>query len=221
VGRRPGRIEPLSDEGAKLVRRQIRSWVDEQLDAGIDPADVPDMFYLLKRMGTWAGPGHGCVEFVRDTTSPLWSPRLLPDLLGLPAGERAHELFHKRVLEQLAPELVDVPFEHGGGWPVQRGDVRRRLEDALGLARKARDEAVRRALGAVARGRSLAGAGGDEPHPFAAILADVREAVLAEPEHAAWHVLDRARVERLLARDAASLDTMSRYYVWRLATVFG
>jgi hypothetical protein len=35
-----------------------------------------------------------------------------------------------------------------------------------------------------------------------------------------WAVLDRERVERLLSSDAAALDTMSRYYAWRLATVF-
>jgi hypothetical protein len=34
-------------------------------------------------------------------------------------------------------------------------------------------------------------------------------------------VLDRPRVEALLASQAGALDTMSRYYVWRLATVFG
>jgi hypothetical protein len=224
IGRRPGRIEPLSEDGTRLVRRQIRAWVDEQLDAGIEPADVPDMFYLLKRMGTWAGPGHGCVEFVRDTTSPLWSPRLLPDLLGLPTEERAHEQFHKRVLEQLAPELVDVPFEDGGGWPVPRGHVRRTVEEARDLARKARGEATRRARGALARGRALAGgaeSGEDTLDPFATVLAEVRDVVLSEREHPAWHLLDRPRVERLLARDASSLDTMSRYYVWRLATTFG
>jgi hypothetical protein len=34
-------------------------------------------------------------------------------------------------------------------------------------------------------------------------------------------VLDRPRVEALLASDPVTLDTMSRYYAWRLATVFG
>jgi hypothetical protein len=57
--------------------------------------------------------------------------------------------------------------------------------------------------------------------PFARVLPEIREAVLAQPQHDAWQVLDRARVESLLASDAAALDTMSRYYVWRLATVFG
>jgi hypothetical protein len=33
-------------------------------------------------------------------------------------------------------------------------------------------------------------------------------------------VLDRTRVEALLTSAPGALDTMSRYYVWRLATVF-
>jgi hypothetical protein len=34
-------------------------------------------------------------------------------------------------------------------------------------------------------------------------------------------VLDRTRVAALLDGQAGALDTMSRYYAWRLATVFG
>ena len=44
--------------------------------------------------------------------------------------------------------------------------------------------------------------------------------MLDRPDHAAWAVLDRGRVESLLSSDPGALDTMSRYYVWRLATVF-
>jgi hypothetical protein len=195
LGRRPGRTDPLSEDGRALVREQIARWVDEQRAAGIAPADVPDMFYLQRRMCTWAAPTHGAVEFVRDTTSPLWSARLLPDLLGLPAPERARQLFHARVLERLAPELVDVPFER----PPSRG-------------RKVLREMRRR----VGRGRRAPSA-----DPFAPILSEIREAVLSQPEHPAWSVLDRSRVESLLGTDPAALDTMSRYYAWRLATVFG
>src|SRR5207247_9495257 len=111
LGRRPGRADVLSDDGRSLVRDRIEAWVQEQLAAGIDPVDVPDAFYLQRRMGTWAGPTHGAVEWVRDTTSPLWSARLLPDLLGPPAAERARHAFHARVLERLKPELARVPYE--------------------------------------------------------------------------------------------------------------
>jgi hypothetical protein len=211
VGRRPGRSEILGDEGARLVREQIEAFVNEQLASGVAPIDIPDMFYLHRRMGTWAGPSHGAVEYVRDTTSPLWSRRLLRDELGLPARDRARELFHLEVLKQLAPELVDVPFEDGRPWRAREDELTRRVRSARTLAGKVRSELRRRA------GRAPAPA----DDPFARVLPEIRDAVLSQPDHTAWQVLDRPRVEALLASDAAALDTMSRYYAWRLATVFG
>jgi hypothetical protein len=176
VGRRPGRAEILNEQGERLVRGQIDAFAAEH-----GPADLPDLFYLHRRMGTWAGPTHGAVEFVRDTTSPLWSRRLLPDLW---AGRGR---FHDEVLERLAPQLKQVPYERTPSLP-------RKVVTA-----------VKRRIG------------GDDA--FARILPEIREAVLAQPQHVAWEVLDRGRVEQLLA--SAPPDTMSRYYVWRLATVFG
>jgi hypothetical protein len=221
VARRPGRVDLLGDLGERLVRGQVLRFVNEQLDAGADPADVPDLFYLQRRMGTWAGPSHGAVEYVRDTTSPLWSHRLLPDQLGLPATDRARELFHLRVLERLAPQLVDVPFEDGRPWPARQSELARRVRRARTLAVKVRAEALRRARAVAGRGRTPGASAASEADPFARVLGEIREAVLAQPDHDAWQVLNRARVEALLARDPASLDTMSRYYAWRLATVFG
>jgi hypothetical protein len=180
VGRRPGRAEILGPEGERLVREQIESFASEA-PAG----DLGDLFYLHRRMGTWAGPTHGAVELVRDTTSPLWSRRLLPDLLGAPSGE-----FHKQVLERLAPQLARVPYER-----------------PRSLLRKVAEELRRRVR--------------PQPDPFDRILPGIRDAVLDQPQHDAWYVLDRPRVEALLASRAGALDTMSRYYVWRLATVFG
>jgi hypothetical protein len=180
VGRRPGRAEILGADGERLVRAQIDAFAAEQTGG-----DLGDLFYVHRRMGTWAGPTHGAVEFVRDTTSPLWSRRLLPDLLGAPPGE-----FHRQVLERLAPQLLDVPYERPRTLP-----------------RKVVEEARRRLR--------------PKPDPFDRILPEIREAVLSQPQHDAWHVLDRARVEALLKSPAGALDTMSRYYAWRLATVFG
>ncbi|MEA2422800.1 MAG: hypothetical protein QOF55_1899 [Thermoleophilaceae bacterium] len=214
VARRPGRTEMIGSQGQRLVREQIGQFVDEQLGAGVAPVDVPDMFYLQRRMGTWAGPSHGAVEFVRDTTSPLWSHRLLRDELGLPAGDRARELFHLRVLERLAPQLVDIPFEDDRPWPARQSDLARRVQRGRVLARKVRGEVLRRARAA----RAPSPPGED---PFARVLPEIRDAVLSQPGHDAWQVLDRARVEALLRSPAGALDTMSRYYAWRLATVFG
>lgn len=211
VGRRPGRSEPLSQRGRELIQAQLNRFVDEQLDAGVDSVDVPDLFYLLKRMGTWAGPTHGAVEFVRDTTSPLWSRRMLIHELGLAAGERAREHFHLRVLHELAPELVAVPFADGFTWSAGPSPSRH-VARARTLAGKALAEVRRR----VARPGE---AHGMHPDPFARVQALVGQAAVRRAEHPAWEILDRSRVDELLTRPPGALDTMSRYYVWRLATV--
>jgi hypothetical protein len=208
VGRRPGRVEPLSETGRRLVEGQLAAWVREQLAAGIDPVDVPDVFYLLKRMGTWAGPTHGAVEFVRDTASPLWSWRMLPFELGLTAGERAREHFHLRLLRELAPELVAIPFADGFSWTRRSS-----------RAARARALAVKALLELRRRTRPAPSERDGARDPFARIQRLVREAARARGDHPAWEVLDRGRVESLLTRPPGALDTMSRYYVWRLATV--
>jgi hypothetical protein len=222
VGRRVGRHELLSPEGGQLVRAQIASFVDEQLTAGAAPVDVPDLFYLLRRMGTWAGPSHGCVEFVRDTTAPLWSARLLEHELGIPADGRSRELFHFGVLRELAADLVDVPFEDGHGWPGLRPPLARRVVRARTLGRKGGAELARRLRSLRRRAPAPAArrAAPAQQDRFASVHADVSESVRSEPGHPAWRLLDRGRVERLLERDPSTLDTMNRHYVWRLAQVF-
>ncbi len=258
VGRRPGRREPLSEDGARRVRAQIAQFVEEALDAGAAARDVPDLFYLLRRMGTWAGPTHGCVEFVRDTTAPLWSARMLPHELAGSVRDRARESFHLRSLEELAPELVDIPLAGQPPWPAREHELARQARRALLLARKAQRQAHRRATPRLKRARMAVStrlaaarrpanevtqrevvevqAGGLSPSSpadaaavivpapaaidhFASMHAGLRDLVRSGSEHPVWSLLDQQRVESLLTRDPSALDGMSRYYLWRLATV--
>ena len=216
TGERPGRPSLLNREGAERVRAQIDEWIERRRTAGVAVEDLGDMFYLQRRMGTWAGPSHGAQEFVRDATSALWTHRLLPHLLGPPARERALEVFHLRVLEELAPELVDIPFADGTGWAARQRPLQRRIEKGARFARKARG-ALRRRL---ARPRPAGPAPAAPADHFALALPEIAEHVLSQHDHDAWAVLDRPRVERLLSSQPAALDEMSRYYVWRLAQVF-
>ena len=231
VGRRPGRTEIISAEAGELLRRRIGAFVEDMKGAGTAAVDVPDLFYLLERMGCWAAPSHGVVELVRDTTSPLWSARLLPYLLGLPSHERALDGFHLRVLRELAPELVDLPFQDGSGWPKRRSGLGRRIERGRTLTVKAKAELGRQVAGLAAR-RKRAAPGGRAAEsvtaprppapgdPFEAVLKAVQEAAHSQASHPAWNVLDRKRVTRLLASPAVELDAMNRMYVWRLGSAF-
>jgi hypothetical protein len=208
TARRPHRRELLSGAGREIVEGQLRAWVEAQLEQGVEAADVPDMFYVHQRMARWAAPTHGCVEYVRDTTSPLWSRRVIADLLAPSADERATAAYHRRVLALLTPQLARVELAGGRRWDASPS----RLARARTFAGKAAREGMRRLR---ARGER----NGVRP-PMEVIVADVREQALAAASHPAWDVLDRERCEALLTRPAASLGEMSRYHVWRLATVF-
>jgi hypothetical protein len=158
-------------------------------------------------MGTWAGPTHGAVEYVRDTTSPLWHERMLPHLLALPAADRAAERFHHEVLNVLSPELANAP-----GWFRPTTRLQRRAARARSLTRKAVAQVRRRA-------RAWQSPVPDHADPFEDVRTELRVVVEAQPRHPAWALLDRDRTEALLTRPDP--DEASRYYLWRIATLFG
>jgi hypothetical protein len=220
VARRPGRQELLSDEGEQRVRAEIESFVSEMEAAGVPPAEVPDAFYLLQRMSHWAAMGHGVVEGVRDTASPLWSTQVIPHMLAVPPERRAREAFHRDVLRVLAPELVSVPFADRPGWLADETRFTARRRRAARLAARAAAEARRRVRWTrsqpVAAAPPPVAAGGD---PLTALMAELREWVQARPDDPALAVIDRERVLALLERPPATLDFIRHAQVMRLATV--
>jgi hypothetical protein len=226
---RPGRPELVDERGAAIVRKWFEDFVDSKLELGARIEDVPDLFFWHERLGRWAGPSHAVVEWVKDTTSPTWSTRLLPHEAGHPVEERALQMFNMKTLEVLAPQLVDVPYEADRPWPARVSPRARSIARGREIARKAWAEAKRRRPRLPRRGPAEPPAAAPEvppeelvrpPDPFHETMALVRERALSENGHAAWEVLDRKRVESLLGRDPATLDSMSKTYVWRLATVF-
>jgi hypothetical protein len=206
---------PISKEGQQLIKEYLAGWVQEQIGAGVAPAHLPDLFYLLERMNNWVGGSHSFDEYMTDLTSPLWTPRLLSYEFGLPATERSRELFHFHVLNALSPELACVPFAGSTpSWPTfGRTRIERGRRVRL-LAARARREVRRRYEYRLDRGTDenrLAGLA------EAAALARQR---LPEGSNGVWRVLDRKRVIELLARDPIGLDVRSQRAIWRLATVF-
>jgi hypothetical protein len=196
---------------ARRLRSYLRDWL-ATMPASADPGALADLAYLHQRNGRWATDLTAIHEAAGEATFPLWSARFVPFQFALPAGERRAELFYKHVLESLEPRLLSVPFEgKQPGWMPAAG--------APGLRSRALDRRmpalVRRE--AVRRRRAFAGRGDD---PFAPVLAAARAATQAQPDHPAWTVLRRRRIEVLLRRPAWALDARSRAMVWRLATVF-
>jgi hypothetical protein len=152
-----------------------------------------------------------------DLVAPLWSRRLIPYELALPAEDRARELFHYSVLHALEPELTRLPFSGSTPeWPT------------FGRARPARARKLRKAASLVQRELSRRYqhlAHRRPPMLGERMLGDAAagalERAVGHPEtDDIWRVLDRRRTLRLLRRDPRELDVRSRRNAWRVATVF-
>ena len=207
----------LSRQGKQLLHAYVDEWVRTQLDAGTALVQVSELFHLLERTANWAGASHAFDEYMTDLASPLLSRRLLPYELGLPAGDRARELFHFHVLEALSPELTRMRFSGSApDWPM------------FGRNTPSRARKLRTATDRV--GRELARRYQHMAHRSPAKLG---ERMLADAARGAldralgrprsddvWRILDRRRTVRLLGRDPRALDVRSRRNAWRLVTVF-
>lgn len=111
-----GRV--LNEDGESLVVAMIRASVSEQVAAGVAADRVPELFYLLNRMASWAGTGFGSVEYGKgDPLSPLWCRGLLPHQLEATAD--GPETFHTQTLGSLSPELAGLPYTE---YVPRRGD---------------------------------------------------------------------------------------------------
>ena len=185
--------------GERLVRSWLHDWASEQIDGGVPPSEVPTLFHLLVRLGRWGGPGLTSRDVGLDTTSPVWTARVLPHQLNLPLAQRKAGHFHARVLEELSPRLAALPYEQA-------------------TSRGMREKLVREARRRVQRG--LVPGHRQATDPFAEAFAQICEAALTQPDHSAWQVLGKRRVQRLLRRDPGTLDPRSRQQVLRLGTIF-
>lgn len=179
-------------EGQAAVRSWFRAWVRDQEQGGVPPTEVPTVFHVLVRLGTWAAPGLASRDVGLDTTAPMWAARVLQHQVGLSAEERRQAVFYPRVLEHLSPDVAHLPYE------ASKRTTRKAAREVRRLVLRPRDPL----------------------DPFPAAFERIREAVLSEPSHEAWEVLDGRRVRRLLRREARALDSRRRQQVLRLGTVF-
>lgn len=209
---------PLAnDAGLELVRRWVREWARARAEEGVPVPALGDAFYLEESMGGWAAAGHGTYEYWADTVCPLWTASLAPLMLALPARLRARDGFHNLVLREISGELWAVKFAGvSPRWPSLRKHqlVPGAVTKAHRRLRQINAELLRRAE--LRRRRNPV-------EPVDTIVDAQRRAcelVASFPNHDAWRILDRGRVERILRGDPREMHPRSRDQISRVLTIF-
>lgn len=110
------------DSAGGLMRQETcdvaRSFVDRSIagyaDDGFRADDLSDVFFLYERGGRRVGKNMRANMSLRDSYSPFFSRSFVKSAFSLDSTVRRTEPLHYWLLQELAPALLQIPFDKGG-----------------------------------------------------------------------------------------------------------
>jgi len=192
-----------------------RSFTDRSItryaDQGIDIDDLNDVFYLYERGGRRTGQVMRPTTYLRDSYSPYFSRSVAQASFAVNSRLRRTQPFHYGLLKELAPHLLEIPFD-SGGWKSRSpylnfyrelaSQVRRRLKAKISdrlprTKRKAPLHAI------------VKDTGFERLDWLQQIRGKLREMCLDDRNSAIWDFVDRDNFDATTA-ETASADVLSR-----------
>ena len=190
----------LRPEARAMSEAYIHEFVEHAAADGFSPVDALDLFYAYQRVSRWAGSNARLTTPVCDHFSPFCSRAWMRATFALSALQRYTEPLHYGLIQRLAPDLMDLPFDKGSwrrqhpfanwlelGGAVLRGRVRRLVPPAF-------RDAKRRLRPPTKTTRTYEHASWLENR-----LEAVRQLCLDQPDAPLWDFIDRDVFERLMS----------------------
>lgn len=102
---------------AGLVRQDVAAgylagvlqWGETQVEAGARPDDLPDLFYMTRRLRRWYGSAEG-VAFRNPVAHPLDAPTAVMAAFAAGYERRKSDYVHFELMRRLHPPLAKLPF---------------------------------------------------------------------------------------------------------------
>jgi len=211
-----------------LIRPEIaalaRSYTDEAIsgyaDHGFHVNDLNDVFFLYERGARRTGQVMHATTYLRDTYSPFFSRSFAEAVFSVDARARRTGPFHYRLIEELAPKLLSVPFAEGS-WKIRSPTVNYYRELALQIRQRlaARiPDRFQRARREPSQHFIVKDTMFERLQWLQRIRGELREMCLDDRNSAIWDFVDKDRF------DAATVspDDLSRYAkpLFLIATVY-
>lgn len=139
------RDELLNQETIRIVQEYLENFVDEVIDEGFSPFDVPDVFYGYERVRRWAGVSHLFLgRQYRDVFAPLCTRPFMEQAFSISAPYRYTNLLHYQLIYFLEPKLHSFLMEEN--WPPQQPIINfvhdflhhqfKKIEKTIGISSK-------------------------------------------------------------------------------------
>jgi asparagine synthase (glutamine-hydrolysing) len=187
-----------------LAQTYIRRFVEEVIDQGFDPLDVPDIFYALERVRRWAGSNNRKSRPASDRFSPFCTKAFVKAAFAIPALHRCSEPLHYALIRLLVPELHSLPFGKRP-WRSQR--------PLISIVCMAADKKIQRVRSGISNrifrqqsAKSNREVGFDRVAWLEAKSSWLRELCLDQSDTLLWDFVDRSLFERVTSKDTNVAD---------------
>ncbi|WP_183407101.1 asparagine synthase-related protein [Nocardioides marmorisolisilvae] len=191
----------LTADAKQQYLADLQDWMDAVVRA---PGLALSDFYLRQRTARWSGAARGSSSMGSLAWRPFFDHHVVQAVQAVPLAERTSERFFASLIDELVPELADVPFV-GKRWAFEELPPSDPGERARWVQRA-----------------PLKGAHGEGPSfnwrtDLAEVRAELGSIVESAPD-AFWAVVDHQAVDRYLQR-VPTADRTQTVPLWNLATV--
>ena len=101
----------LTQSGGGLVLGFLDRFIDERRREGWPTREVSEAFYTFERVASWGATGPRRAAGRSDLISPFCTRPFVDYCFSLTPAQRYLEAPHRRLLEEIAPEFLEVRFE--------------------------------------------------------------------------------------------------------------
>lgn len=109
----------IRKDGIALARDYINQFAKQCVEDGFSVLDIPDLLYTYQRVGRRAGSNWRASMSIRDSFSPLCTRPFIETTFSLPSLQRFTEPLHYGLIQFLAKELHEIPFDKDP-WTTQQ-----------------------------------------------------------------------------------------------------
>jgi asparagine synthase (glutamine-hydrolysing) len=99
----------ITKQAMEMSEKYLGDWVEQALEEGFSPVDLPDLLYTTERIRRWAGDNARKARPVVDLFSPFCTRPFVESAFAIPALRRYSEPIHYQLV-LLEPELHRIRF---------------------------------------------------------------------------------------------------------------
>lgn len=209
------RKELLHQESIVMMEKYLKSFVQQVIEEGFSPIDVPDVFYTYERVRRWAGINISANQN-KDVFAPFCIRPFIETAFSISVQRRYSESLHYQLLYYLVPELHSFPFAKK--WPHQQPQINITFELKKLFSRFLFQKLGRRV------GMPMKQVVTNETVKwpwFEANRSLIRELCLDQSNSLLWDFVDRSKFESITSSEIKPSERQRfQRILWDLTTVF-